>query len=161
MCYLRKLLVSVLTPPCKVWHSSQNRSFLLTVFSLHVVSYTTGHIWACPPSEGDDYIFHCHPPDQKIPKPKQLQEWFKKMLDKAVSERIVHDYKVSRSAGRGRSAHLLILLPCILPLNYPHETLFSLFHVTYKVNLIWQSFYFARIIIKVACIWQNIFKFLI
>uniref|UniRef100_A0A3Q3VT39 histone acetyltransferase n=1 Tax=Mola mola TaxID=94237 RepID=A0A3Q3VT39_MOLML len=55
--------------------------------------YTTGHIWACPPSEGDDYIFHCHPADQKIPKPKRLQEWYKKMLDKAVAERIVHDYK--------------------------------------------------------------------
>ncbi|XP_074552379.1 histone acetyltransferase p300 isoform X2 [Halichoeres trimaculatus] len=55
--------------------------------------FTTGHIWACPPSEGDDYIFHCHPVDQKIPKPKRLQEWYKKMLDKAVSERIVHDYK--------------------------------------------------------------------
>lgn len=58
------------------------------------LSYTTGHIWACPPSEGDDYIFHCHPADQKIPKPKRLQEWYKKMLDKAVAERIVHDYKV-------------------------------------------------------------------
>uniref|UniRef100_A0A8C8AH90 histone acetyltransferase n=1 Tax=Otus sunia TaxID=257818 RepID=A0A8C8AH90_9STRI len=57
------------------------------------LGYTTGHIWACPPSEGDDYIFHCHPPDQKIPKPKRLQEWYKKMLDKSVSERIVHDYK--------------------------------------------------------------------
>ncbi|XP_068098213.1 histone acetyltransferase p300 [Hyperolius riggenbachi] len=57
------------------------------------LGYTTGHIWACPPSEGDDYIFHCHPMDQKIPKPKRLQEWYKKMLDKAVSERIVHDYK--------------------------------------------------------------------
>ncbi|XP_067166598.1 histone acetyltransferase p300 isoform X2 [Apteryx mantelli] len=60
------------------------------------LGYTTGHIWACPPSEGDDYIFHCHPPDQKIPKPKRLQEWYKKMLDKSVSERIVHDYKVSK-----------------------------------------------------------------
>uniref|UniRef100_H2V3A4 histone acetyltransferase n=1 Tax=Takifugu rubripes TaxID=31033 RepID=H2V3A4_TAKRU len=57
------------------------------------LGYTTGHIWACPPSEGDDYIFHCHPVDQKIPKPKRLQEWYKKMLDKAVAERIVHDYK--------------------------------------------------------------------
>ncbi|CAI5674612.1 unnamed protein product [Oreochromis niloticus] len=57
------------------------------------LGFTTGHIWACPPSEGDDYIFHCHPPDQKIPKPKRLQEWYKKMLDKAVSERVVHDYK--------------------------------------------------------------------
>ncbi|XP_036422021.1 histone acetyltransferase p300 isoform X2 [Colossoma macropomum] len=57
------------------------------------LGFTTGHIWACPPSEGDDYIFHCHPPEQKIPKPKRLQEWYKKMLDKAVAERIVHDYK--------------------------------------------------------------------
>ncbi|XP_046501980.1 histone acetyltransferase p300 isoform X3 [Equus quagga] len=57
------------------------------------LGYTTGHIWACPPSEGDDYIFHCHPPDQKIPKPKRLQEWYKKMLDKAMTDRIVHDYK--------------------------------------------------------------------
>lgn len=68
----------------------------IVCFSFFVLSYTTGHIWACPPSEGDDYIFHCHPVDQKIPKPKRLQEWYKKMLDKAVAERIVHDYKVSR-----------------------------------------------------------------
>ena len=53
------------------------------------------HIWACPPSEGDDYIFHCHPPEQKIPKPKRLQDWYKKMLDKAIIERVVIDYKVS------------------------------------------------------------------
>lgn len=56
------------------------------------------HIWACPPSEGDDYIFHCHPQEQKIPKPKRLQEWYKKMLDKGMVERIVLDYKVR---GRG------------------------------------------------------------
>lgn len=62
-----------------------------------LLRFTTGHIWACPPSEGDDYIFHCHPADQKIPKPKRLQEWYKKMLDKAVAERIVHDYKVRRA----------------------------------------------------------------
>ena len=75
------------------------------------LGYTMAHIWACPPSEGDDYIFHCHPPDQKIPKPKRLQvkkneekmfesvinvriqEWYKKMLDKGIIERIVLDYK--------------------------------------------------------------------
>ncbi|CAL1601790.1 unnamed protein product [Knipowitschia caucasica] len=57
------------------------------------LGYAQGHIWACPPSEGDDYIFHCHPPDQKIPKPKRLQEWYRKMLDKAFAERIIHDYK--------------------------------------------------------------------
>uniref|UniRef100_A0A3P9B5I0 histone acetyltransferase n=1 Tax=Maylandia zebra TaxID=106582 RepID=A0A3P9B5I0_9CICH len=57
------------------------------------LGYAQAHIWACPPSEGDDYIFHCHPPDQKIPKPKRLQEWYRKMLDKAFAERILHDYK--------------------------------------------------------------------
>ncbi|CAG9863013.1 unnamed protein product [Phyllotreta striolata] len=57
------------------------------------LGYTMAHIWACPPSEGDDYIFHCHPPDQKIPKPKRLQDWYKKMLDKGIIERRVLDYK--------------------------------------------------------------------
>uniref|UniRef100_A0A1B6BX87 histone acetyltransferase n=1 Tax=Clastoptera arizonana TaxID=38151 RepID=A0A1B6BX87_9HEMI len=57
------------------------------------LGYTMAHIWACPPSEGDDYIFHCHPLEQKIPKPKRLQEWYKKMLDKGFIERIVLDYK--------------------------------------------------------------------
>ena len=59
------------------------------------MGYTMAHIWACPPSEGDDYIFHCHPPDQKIPKPKRLTDWYKKLLDKGIIERIVLDYKVS------------------------------------------------------------------
>ncbi|XP_054723198.1 CREB-binding protein-like [Uloborus diversus] len=57
------------------------------------LGYTMAHIWACPPSEGDDYIFHCHPTEQKIPKPKRLQEWYKKMLDKGIMDRIVMDYK--------------------------------------------------------------------
>ncbi|CAG5123248.1 unnamed protein product [Candidula unifasciata] len=57
------------------------------------LGYTTAHIWACPPSEGDDYIFHCHPPEQKIPKPKRLQEWYKKMLEKAILDRVVVDCK--------------------------------------------------------------------
>lgn len=51
------------------------------------------HIWACPPSEGDDYIFHCHPPEQKIPKQKRLQDWYKKMLDKGKDESTVYEYK--------------------------------------------------------------------
>ncbi|GIX96282.1 histone lysine acetyltransferase CREBBP [Caerostris extrusa] len=57
------------------------------------LGYTMAHIWACPPSEGDDYIFHCHPPDQKIPKPKRLQDWYKKMLDKGIIDRVIVDYK--------------------------------------------------------------------
>nr|CDS32962.1 CREB binding protein [Hymenolepis microstoma] len=55
--------------------------------------YANAHIWACPPGEGDDYIFHMHPVDQKIPKPKRLQDWYRKMLQKGHNERIVFDYK--------------------------------------------------------------------
>ena len=58
------------------------------------LSYVWAHIWACPPCEGDDYIFHCHPPEQKIPRHKRLVDWYKRMLDKANAERIVVEYKV-------------------------------------------------------------------
>ncbi|XP_055350949.1 protein cbp-1-like isoform X2 [Paramacrobiotus metropolitanus] len=57
------------------------------------LGYSMAHIWACPPSEGDDYVFHCHPPEQKIPKPKRLQEWYKKMLDKGMNDKIILEYK--------------------------------------------------------------------
>ena len=73
------------------------------------LGFTTAHIWACPPSEGDDYIFHCHPPEQKIPKPKRLQEWYKKMLDKAIIERCVTDYKVNITV-----PHLFSYTKCLL-----------------------------------------------
>ncbi|VDP85670.1 unnamed protein product [Echinostoma caproni] len=55
--------------------------------------YTMAHIWACPPGEGDDYIFHMHPAEQKIPKAKRLQDWYRRMLQKAIIEDIVVDYK--------------------------------------------------------------------
>ncbi|KAL3081271.1 hypothetical protein niasHS_012375 [Heterodera schachtii] len=57
------------------------------------LGYTMAHIWACPPSEGDDYIFHCHPPEQKIPKPKRLQDWYKTMLNNGQMEGTVYSYK--------------------------------------------------------------------
>lgn len=53
------------------------------------LGYVSLHIWSCPPGEGDDYIFNCHPPKQKIPKAKRLQEWYKKLLEKAATENIV------------------------------------------------------------------------
>ena len=57
------------------------------------LGYTWAHIWACPPGEGDDYIFHQHPVDQKIPKPKRLQEWYRNLLDKGVAEKVVRGYR--------------------------------------------------------------------
>ena len=56
------------------------------------MGYTMVHIWACPPAKGDDYIFHRHPIEQRIPTAKRLQEWYKKMLEKAMLEEIVTDF---------------------------------------------------------------------
>eukprot|EP00116_Pleurobrachia_bachei_P008873 sb/3469135/ len=55
--------------------------------------YVKAHIWACPPHEGDDYIFHCHPETQKTPKPKRLQDWYKTILERGKVEGVVFDYK--------------------------------------------------------------------
>ncbi|UJR31544.1 hypothetical protein I4U23_019032 [Adineta vaga] len=57
------------------------------------LGFIYAHIWACPPSEGDDYIFYCHPPEQRVPKPKRLQEWYKTMLEIASQQRVIVDYK--------------------------------------------------------------------
>ncbi|VDM62090.1 unnamed protein product [Angiostrongylus costaricensis] len=57
------------------------------------LGYTMAHIWACPPSDGIDYIFNCHPPEQKMPKPKRLREWYKKMLEKGVTEKTIVEFK--------------------------------------------------------------------
>jgi hypothetical protein len=50
------------------------------------------HIWSCPPPKAVDYIYHCHPPEQKIPNEKRLQDWYKKMLQNGIEEGTVHGY---------------------------------------------------------------------
>jgi E1A/CREB-binding protein len=54
--------------------------------------FQTAHIWACPPGEGDDYIFHCHPIEQKIPKPKRLVEWYRNMLERGREHNVISSY---------------------------------------------------------------------
>ncbi|XP_033112096.1 histone acetyltransferase p300-like [Anneissia japonica] len=57
------------------------------------IGYEWAHIWACPPNKGDDFIFHCHPTEQKIPDLKRLQDWYKMMLNKAIEYGVVIKYK--------------------------------------------------------------------
>mmetsp|Transcript_27183 Transcript_27183/g.57354 ORF Transcript_27183/g.57354 Transcript_27183/m.57354 type:complete len:699 (+) Transcript_27183:4052-6148(+) len=51
--------------------------------------FHTAHIWSCPPTKGDEYIFHCHPNHQLTPNDDLLCAWYVEMLMKAKDEGIV------------------------------------------------------------------------
>ena len=54
--------------------------------------FLTAHLWACPPGSGDDYVFHLHPLEQKVPKKHRLISWYKTMLNKAIKSGVVIEY---------------------------------------------------------------------
>lgn len=47
------------------------------------------HIWACPPSRGDDYIFSHHPRDQRTPNADHLINWYRSLLAKGMETGVV------------------------------------------------------------------------
>lgn len=51
--------------------------------------FHTASIWSCPPVNGDDYIFYCHPKHQLVPREDMLRAWYHKMLDQAKAQGIV------------------------------------------------------------------------
>ncbi|KAI1288374.1 Histone lysine acetyltransferase CREBBP [Halotydeus destructor] len=61
------------------------------------LGYNSVHFWSCPPSQGDDYIFYCHPPEQKFPKDQRLLDWYKAMLDYGVSTGRIVSYQSLKS----------------------------------------------------------------
>jgi len=46
------------------------------------------HIWSCPPSRGNNFIFWGHPTSQKTPNRQRLQTWYQALLSRAVSQGI-------------------------------------------------------------------------
>ena len=55
--------------------------------------FHTAHIWSCPPSPGDEYIFHCHPAKQMVPRDDRLCQWYLSMLEKAKAEGVVQNIR--------------------------------------------------------------------
>lgn len=51
--------------------------------------FHTAHIWSCPPTPGDDYIFYCHPSHQLVPREDMLRAWYHSMLDRAKALGVV------------------------------------------------------------------------
>jgi E1A/CREB-binding protein len=51
--------------------------------------FHTAHIWSCPPTPGDEYVFYCHPVSQRIPQEDKLRGWYVDLLEKAKDEGIV------------------------------------------------------------------------
>jgi len=60
-----------------------------------IQGFTHAHIWVSPPKNAQhDYIFYCHPVEQKVITPVRLKTWYTKMLKSAVTAKIVLDFKV-------------------------------------------------------------------
>lgn len=81
-------------------HYFRPRQYRTPVYHEIIISYLeyvkrrgfhTAHIWACPPMKGDDYIFNCHPQDQKTPKDDRLRLWYVNVLDKCKERGIVQE----------------------------------------------------------------------
>lgn len=56
------------------------------VAHIHARGFETLHIWSCPPSRGDNYVFHVHPRDQRTPGVDRLKTWYAVLLADAMSD---------------------------------------------------------------------------
>lgn len=55
--------------------------------------YHTAHIWACPPSRGNSFVFWNHPSSQRTPNRERLINWYHGALSRAISCGVVTDVK--------------------------------------------------------------------
>ena len=78
------------------------RSFRTSVYHEILVAYLATarargyenvHIWACPPSRGNSFVFWNHPVSQRTPNKDRLVSWYHGVLSRAVAVGIVTDVK--------------------------------------------------------------------
>jgi len=55
--------------------------------------YETAHIWACPPSRGNSFVFWNHPAAQRTPNMDRLTAWYHGALSRSIDRGIVTDVK--------------------------------------------------------------------
>ena len=55
--------------------------------------YETAHIWACPPSRGNSFVFWNHPASQRTPTADRLVAWYQGALSRAISCGVVSDVR--------------------------------------------------------------------
>ena len=55
--------------------------------------YEAAHIWACPPSRGNSFVFWNHPASQRTPNQERLLQWYHGALSKAIHVGVVTDVK--------------------------------------------------------------------
>ncbi|KAG7372195.1 bromodomain containing protein [Nitzschia inconspicua] len=55
--------------------------------------YSRAHIWACPPSRGNCFVFWNHPISQRVPTADRLQAWYHSALSRGIDAGVVVDVK--------------------------------------------------------------------
>ena len=105
-------------------HYFQPREYRTSTYQTILIEYLryvkergfhTAHIWSCPPSKGDDYIFHLHPPQQKTPCDDMLCNWYQTMLATAESEGVVLKTKTLYDEYFKPEGNKLFSLPTCIP----------------------------------------------
>lgn len=78
----------------KQYRSPVYHEMILGYFDyVKALGYSTVHLWACPPCKGDDYVFSCHPTNQKIPTEIRLENWYQNVFEKGVTAEIVVEWR--------------------------------------------------------------------
>jgi len=61
--------------------------------SARIRGFESAHIWACPPSRGNSFVFWNHPASQRTPTKELLISWYNKALSRAIECGVVTDVK--------------------------------------------------------------------